>query len=269
MFQICTITNSLTQYTEMKASLIQAGFTEDKCRYNVFDNSAENRHDPYRTISEVLAEAAEPYVIFCHQDILLDKGHGFEQLVSQLDCLSRLDPQWAIAGNAGCMADSSLISRITDPNGEQIYGTAPQPVCSLDENFLVIRTAARLHCSESLSGFHLYGTDLCLQAIQHGLTAYVINFHTTHLSSGNAQSADFKTALRRFRQQWNRSFLVCLIKTPCTSFTLSRSQLVRRLLWSVPESTWDKRCMKLYARIVRLKKWAQRGYLRPRRTASL
>ncbi len=257
MFHICTLSNKPEQYAEMKTSLIQAGFTEDKCRYQVFDNSSENQHDPYRTISRVLAEATEPYVIFCHQDILLNKGQGFDQLMSQLDHLSCLDPRWAVAGNAGSGEDLALVSRITDPNGDHLYGTLPQPVCSLDENFLVLRTAARLHCSNVLSGFHLYATDLCLQALQRGLSAYVIDFHLTHLSGGITESMDFKKSLALFQKHWDPTFLLCIMNTPCTtstSFPLSRSRVIRRLLMSHRIRGWVRRHMGLYLRVTRAKK---------------
>lgn len=267
MFQICTITNNLTQYAEMKTSLVEAGFTEDKCCYEVFDNSAENRYDPYRTISRVLAETAEPYVIFCHQDILLDRGDGFGQLVSQLDNLSHLDPHWAIAGNAGAMEDLTFVIRITDPYGVYHQGELPQKVCSLDENFFVINVASGLRCSEALNGFHLYATDLCLQAMQHDLSAYVIDFHLTHLSPGNTESAGFKHGLAQFCRHWNQFFLLCIIHTPCTSFTLSRSRVMRRLLYSARISGWIKRHMGAYMRLSRAKKRVRQSYQRLQRSA--
>lgn len=267
MFRICTIANNLTQYAQMKASLIAAGFTEGKCRYEVFDNSQGNACDPYRTISRVLAEAAEPYVIFCHQDILLDKGDGFDQLKERLDQLDVLDPDWAVAGNAGCTASLEPIIRITDPNGAHDQGDLPQKVCSLDENFLVLRTAARLHCSEALSGFHLYATDLCLQAMQNDMSAYVIDFHLTHLSPGSPESADFKHGHARFRQQWDQFFFLCVIHTPCTCLTFSRSRVMRRLLWSARILGWIKRHIGAYLSIAHAKNRVRQEYKRLQRTA--
>lgn len=269
-FLICTISNKPLQYTEMKTSFLQAGFTDEKCRYEVFDNSLENRHDPYRTISQVLAEAREPFVIFCHQDVLLDKGAGFDHLVSQLDNLSQFDPQWAIAGNAGSAEDLAIVIKITDPNGVFDTGNLPQKVCSLDENFLVLRTDACLRCSEALHGFHLYAADLCLQAMQRSLSAYVIDFHLSHLSGGNTESTDFKQSLIRFQQHWNPAFTLCLMNTPCTmltSFTLSRSRVIRRLLRSARVLGWIKRHMSVYMRISRAKKQVRQGYTRLKRAA--
>lgn len=270
MFQICTITNNPTQYAEMKDSLIQAGFTEDKCRYKVFDNAAANQHDPFRTINTVMAETMEPYVIFCHQDILLSEGHGYNQLATQLEILNKRDPEWAVAGNAGHTENLSYSARITDPSGIYYHGDLPASVCTLDENFLILRTASNIRCSLNLSGFHFYATDLCLQALQHRQGCYVIDFHLRHLSQGNIGSADFAKCLTAFKQHWNRAFTLCLIQTPCTFLFLSRSRVIHRLLNTPSVIAWNRRHIGAYTRVLRVKKRFQQGYgrLRGRRLSA-
>ena len=260
MFHICTIANDFSQYAAMKSSLVEAGFDEEHCRYQVFDNSRSNMHDPYQTINKVMAEAAEPYVIFCHQDVLFDKGDGFSQLVDRLKALDALDPKWAIAGNAGCTAVLGPIVRINDPTGYQNFEQLPEKVYSLDENFLVIRAASNLRCSEVLQGFHLYATDLCLQATRRDLSCYVIDFLITHLSAGNLTGEDFQRSTTRFIQHWNQSFSLCLVRTPCTFFYLSRSRVIRRLLYSARVLNWLKAHMDVYTRAARMKREAQQVY---------
>ena len=244
----------------MKSSLVAAGFSEDRCRYQVFDNSRSNLHDPYQTINKVMAEAAEPYVIFVHQDVLFDKGDGFHQLMDRLNALDALDPKWAIAGNAGCTAGLGPIVRINDPTGYQSYESLPEKVYSLDENFLVMKTSSNLRCSEALQGFHLYATDLCLQATRRDLSCYVIDFLITHLSAGNFTSEDFQRSTTRFIQHWNPSFSLCLVRTPCTFFYLSRSRVIRRLLFSARILNWLKAHMQVYTRAARIKREVQQVY---------
>ena len=257
-FLICTISNKLEQYEEMKSSFVRAGFDEERCRYALFDNSCANAFEPYATISKAVAEATEPYVIFCHQDILLDKGPGFDHLIEQLHALDALDPDWAIAGNAGCSEDLALIIRLDDPNGAHNQGRFPHKVYSLDENFFVIKTASALRCSSSLSGFHLYATDLCLQATSQGLSCYVLDFHLTHLSGGSPESPEFHRALDALKQHWNPSFMLCLTRTPCTFFYLSRSRIIRRLLWSARILGWLRRHIGVYAQAGKLKQRLRR-----------
>ncbi|MGI8501739.1 MAG: glycosyltransferase family 2 protein [Hassallia sp.] len=215
-FHICTIANKLEQYEEMKISFIEAGFDENRCRYSLFDNSRGNIYDPYETLNKLLLTTIEPYIIFCHQDVLLNQGHGFNQLVKVLEELEKLDPKWAVTGNAGFNNNYELVAKITDPSTPNWLGTFPQKVHSLDENFLVIKISAKItYFQEKLDGFHFYATDLCLNAILSGYSCYVIDFHLTHLSAGNFNQA-FYEAQERFYKKWSKEFNFCYVKTTCS-----------------------------------------------------
>ena len=91
------------------------------------------------------------------------------------------DDRWAVAGNAGGSRALRVIRSVTDPHGGGTGDPLPAGVHSLDENFLVIRTGTGVRCSPQLSGFHLYGTDLCLNALEQGRQPYVIDFRLRHL----------------------------------------------------------------------------------------
>lgn len=234
IFHICTLVTNTQQYDAMKASFIAAGFDEARCRYTVLDNRQENRYDGFGGFNTAMTETTEPYLIYCHQDLLLESGDGFATLMGILQELERSDPRWAVLGNAGWSNLAHVALVITDPVWrDRRIGTLPQRVESLDENFLVLRTAARLRCSEALSGFHLFATDLCLSAQQRGLTCYVIDFHLTHLSCGN-KGQDFYDVRRRFVACWSRQFSFKFVRTPSTILFLSRILPLRLLLDSPP-----------------------------------
>jgi hypothetical protein len=114
-----------------------------------------------------------------------------------------------------------LALRITDPHGTgQRIGPFPARVVSLDENFLVVRAASRIRPSTTLSGFHLYGTDLCLQARAAGRSAWVIDFHLRHLSAGRVDS-NFLRQQAAFEENWGRRLGRSeRIRTTCTTLTL-------------------------------------------------
>lgn len=234
LFCIATIANDLDQYAEMRRSLSEAGFTEDNCRFVLFDNSAENAFEPYSAINQTLDEATEPYVIACHQDILLDQGAAIAQLVAQLELLNQKHPDWAVAGNSGGTNNLADVCHLHDPNGFHHAASLPQQVLTLDENFFVIRRASGVRCSAELSGFHFYATDLCLHAAQLGFSCYVLDFYFTHLSGGNTGSDHFNAALGEFRRHWDPKFHMLVVRTPCTLFYLSRHAAVRRLLAQKP-----------------------------------
>jgi hypothetical protein len=203
----------LAQYEAMKSSFIEAGFDESKCRYSLFDNSQRNIYEPYNTFNTIKANTIEPYIIFCHQDVLLNQGHGFDQLVKVLDELDKLDSKWAIVGNAGINNNYQAVVKITDGNCTPNWtGNFPQKVHSLDENFLVIKSSATILCSQELKGFHFYGIDLCLNSIKKGYSCYVINFHLTHLSGGNLNET-FWELQAKFYKTWSNEFNLCYVKT--------------------------------------------------------
>lgn len=222
IFHICTIANNLEQYGEMKSSFLNAGFIEDKCRYSLFDNSKGNTFDPYRTFDYIKDETTEPFIIFCHQDVLLDQGDGFNKLMEIIDELNKLDPKWAVIGNAGFNDNHQQIVRIKDPNNlKQWSGKFPQKVHDLDENFLVINSRIPLETSSELSGFHFYASDLCLNAVLKGYTCYVVNFYLTHLSPGNFNQI-FWNASKVFNEVWNRKFNFYFVKPTGVDMLLSK-----------------------------------------------
>lgn len=233
LFHIATVFNNSEQYLRMKNSFEIAGFTEDLCCYSVFDNSCSNEFDPYTVFNAIISQCQEPYLICCHQDVLLECGHGITELTNALQNLDRLDSNWALVGNAGCAETLDLKARITDPNtGDTRIGNFPEQVLTLDENFFVIKTAAGLRFSTELQGFHLYATDICLDALLKNCSVYVIDFHLIHLSGGNAVSEDFSKMSKSFVEKWRSKFTFLYLSTPCTTIFFSRSSLIRRLFYS-------------------------------------
>jgi len=229
---ICTIANDLNQYEEMKSSFVQAGFDEDQCRYSLFDNSIVNIYEPYSTFNQALSNTTEPYIIFCHQDVLLNQGEGFEQLVKAIDEVEKLDPTWAVLGNAGCDRYFNGIFHLTAPSLIPDQSVQyPAKVHSFDENFLVVKTSAAIRCSADLEGFHLYASDLCLNAIQQGYSCYVISFHLTHLSGGNKNQAYWDLRVK-FQNRWSQKFLFCYMRSPSSGrvMCLSRYSWLRTVL---------------------------------------
>jgi hypothetical protein len=103
-------------------------------------------------------------------------------------------------------------------------GTLPAAVSSLDENFLVLKRDALLGFSRDLSGFHMYGTDLCVQAAVRGYSAHVINFHLHHLGRGGYSQAFF-TCADEFDQKYSRAFKRRKIKTTCTRVLVVATRL--------------------------------------------
>jgi hypothetical protein len=220
-FTIGTLVNDVDNYRQMHQSFVAGGFAAGECEYLVVDNTGSDQTSAYDGLTRLLAAARGRYVVLCHQDVRL-MADGRRELERRLDELEAHDPAWAVAGNAGGVAPGRLALRITDPHGsDRRVGTLPARVASLDENFIVVKRAASLGFSRDLTGFHLYGADICLVADVLGYSAYVIDFHLAHLSPGNKHSAAFQEAERAFHAKWSKALRSRFVQTTCALLGLS------------------------------------------------
>jgi hypothetical protein len=228
-FYISTLVTRPDQYQNMRRSMAAAGFAEPRCRFAVFDNSTGNRYEPYAVLRQLRNDGDEPYVILCHQDLLFPPESSCDLLVERLSSLQAIDPDWAVAGNAGVDVERQSVLHLDDPGGSFRATGLPRQVVSLDENFLVMPRARFPEASRALAGFHFYGTDLCLHAIVRRKHAYVIDFPIRHFGVGNF-GADFERMRGEFADAWRPHLLTGLVRTTCTEFLLSRYGWLERLI---------------------------------------
>ena len=228
-YSICTLVTDLDEYREMVRSLERGGFGAGDCEYLYVDNSGGNTADAFGGYNSFLSHARGDYIILCHQDILLLEDDR-TVLESRLQELHRLDPNWAICGNAGATETGELVIRITDPHGEdQARGSFPARVASVDENFILVRRDANLALSHDLAGFHLYGADLCIIADILGRSAFVVDFHLRHKSGGVPNRGFYEMRLAMMRK-YARALRPRWINTTCTNFRLGSRYWQARLL---------------------------------------
>jgi len=228
LYTIGTLVTSKAQYDAMRASFAAGGFDDACCEYLIIDNTGPHQIDAFQGLNAILNAARAPFVILCHQDVRLISDNR-ATLDTRLADLTQRDPAWALAGNAGGVAPGRLAVRITDPHGpDQHAGDLPERVTSLDENFIVVRRDARVRFSNDLSGFHLYGADICLHASLLGNTAYVIDFHLQHLSPGKKDQS-FTAAEKAFIDKWSGALEARWLQTTCTLVHLTDSPLRRSI----------------------------------------
>jgi hypothetical protein len=231
-YSICTLVTREDEYDAMVRSFVAKGFREPDCEFLYLDNTTTNRFDGFSGCNLFLNTARGTYIILCHQDILL-LDDGLERLDEIIAELDRTHPDWALCGNAGARADGTLGIRISDPFSPSPdqgtdWGPFPSDVRSLDENFIVVRRAANLAVSGDLSGFHLFGTDLCLIARTLGYQAFVVNFLLRHKSPGTVND-DFrrieKVLIDKYADAWKPRW----VTTTCTLMFLSGWRWLNRI----------------------------------------
>lgn len=235
-FSVCTLVTDWAQYQAMLESCRAAGFALPDCEFLYLDNRQGNRFDGFAGLNLFLATARGRYIILCHQDVRLDHDN-IEKLAALIAEMDLRDPAWAVLGNGGGMAPGRLALRITDPHGgDQRRGDLPAEVSALDENFLVVKRAANLALSRDLGGFHLYGADLCIIADILGYRSYVMDFHLTHLSPGNADRR-FHDLRLGLLEKYGRAFRSRWVVNPSAAMFISPSAWRRRIM----NSHWGRR----------------------------
>ncbi len=233
-FEIYTFVNDDKLYDRMRRSFIDAGFDRDG-----FVRLTDDDDDPYRAITRIGRESTARYPILCHQDVRVDLGLGAVELSAALEELEALDRGWVVAGVAGVLRSGKGLRRVSDFGGAPTIEpgeSLPVPVVTLDECFLVFNGRNPPRCSDGISGFHLYGSDVCLHALTSGGAGYVIDFPVTHVGRGNAtkaSAASFEAVKNRFSEIWCKHFLFCYLVTPSTALFMSRSKILRRVFGSM------------------------------------
>ena len=240
-FAFFTIATRMDEFEAMRASFRAAGFDEGRATFEVLDNTAGNRHDPREVANVLVPASGADYAVFCHQDVRADCGTGYEQLADALAGLTSRDPTWAVAGNAGVTPHGRQVAHLTAPWGLMRSGDLPEVVRSLDENFLVIRPDGGVGISPGFDHFHLYATDLCLNAARRGRRCHVIDFHIRHLSAGTPDSPQFAAAAAAMADVWRPQFHSAVIDTLCTRLAFSRIRLIDRLLRTPRGRKWANR----------------------------
>ena len=240
-FSICTLVTNEALYRAMCESFRRGGFDGADVEFLYIDNTSGNAFEAYEGLNCLISHARGQYVILCHQDVvLIDDGR--EALLDRLHALEALDPTWALAGNAGGLDHRRVAIRITDRSGTYSPKDLPQRAISLDENFIVMRSASRLGFSRDLEGFHLYGTDICLQAEVRGWSAYVIDFHLRHDGQGE-MGESFSKCQAELEEKYGRFMGGRAVRTTCTTVRLVPSLTRRAAKRRVEDLRWYRRAI--------------------------
>jgi hypothetical protein len=123
-------------------------------------------------------------LVFAHQDVYFPEG-WFALLNAACQRLDTLDPSWAVAGPFGMTRDGRFTGHLWDAGIGSICGgpfDSPQDVASLDEVVLIVRRASGILFDPGLPSFHLYGTDIVLEARKAGMRSYAVNLPVIHNS---------------------------------------------------------------------------------------
>lgn len=135
----------------------------------------------------VIGQAA-PWILFCHQDVFFEAGAG-PLIEAALAKIPESEARSTVIGFIGLNAGSTLggfriVGHVTDirdrGNGPIVLdGPETETAESIDELAVILHRDSKLEIDSAL-GWHLWATDLCLQALDRGGKARVIRAPVIH-----------------------------------------------------------------------------------------
>jgi hypothetical protein len=168
---------------------------------------------------ELIGSAKADILVFAHQDVYFPDG-WFSQLRVACERLSSIEPAWAVAGVCGMTADSEFVAHLWDSGLATICGgpfDSPVPVVSLDEVVLIVRRASGVSFDPALPSFHLYGTDIVLEARKAGMKSYALDLPVIHNSKANVRLDRAYVAAYRFMvRKWKTLLPLPTVIAPLT-----------------------------------------------------
>ena len=171
-----------------------------------------NPESATKGLNRGLSMAKNDVVVFCHQDVLFYPNWRFQFE----DQLKLVPANFGVLGTYGVRYDRrDGAGRVRSGNKELYGGPLPCMASYLDEHCLIIRRDSGLRFDETLTGFHMYGADLCLQAITAGLPCYAIDAKVHHLSDNLGNDPALDSAVLWFRTKWRGKAPFTSYRTTC------------------------------------------------------
>ncbi|WP_152343682.1 glycosyltransferase family 2 protein [Afipia birgiae] len=144
-------------------------------------------------------------LVFAHQDVYFPDG-WFARLQTICQKLSSIDPSWAVAGLCGRTRDGQFVGHLWDSGVGAVCGgrfDPPRDAATLDEVVLIVRRASGIKFDPALPSFHLYGTDIVLEARKAGMNSYVIDLPIIHNSKADVRlDHTYLAAYRYMIRKW-------------------------------------------------------------------
>jgi hypothetical protein len=196
-----------------------------------------NQRSAASAYAAAMEAATVEVLLFTHSDVYLAEG-WLERLAWEVDRLTLIDKDWAVASISGMTASGELVGQMWDcslaplfPETLGIYGKAlvrPVPIVSLDESAFVVRRGAGVKFDPRLPEFHFYGNDLVLNAERQGKLSYGLDMPILHNAKPQLRiTPDFVRSYKYMVRKWRDRLP---LKTPYCLLTSNPLQLPMRRL---------------------------------------
>jgi hypothetical protein len=189
-----------SEYARCEESIEALEPVEMDVRRDPVENQ-DNRYSCAQALNLAWSRASSDLLVFCHEDVVFPP-QWTRLVMAALRAVESCRPPWGILGPVGraskrfvgtCQGSDRVVSH---------HGPLPGEVETLDEMCLLARRDLPLRFDESLGGYHLYGVDLCLQAIEAGLGCYAVDAIVRHDSTTRHRDDEYHRIKRRLQRKW-------------------------------------------------------------------
>ena len=196
------------------------------------------------TYNSILENNSSTYIVFAHQDVYLPAGWANKVLeyVEEID--QEVGGQWLALGCAGISLSGKIVGHVWSSSYNQVIGGAfqkPVEVQSLDELVIIVNTQHGYTFDDSLSGYHLYGTDIVQHGIQSRLKSFVIDAPVIHNDKPKPiLGEDYLEAYKYMQNKWKAQLPILTTVMPINNSTFhfhirNWRQRLHRLINETPE----------------------------------
>ncbi len=166
--------------------------------------------------NEGLRIASNDIVVFLHQDVYLPFDWD-TRLIKIIKNIEFAGISWGVLGCYGVDKKGKKIGHVYSNGLKRELGRKQKPkeVISLDELLLIIRKSNGIIFDPKFPYFHLYGTDICLQAKTMGLESYAISNFCIHNSLPIKRlPVDYWKCIKYLRSKWRNELPIntCVVK---------------------------------------------------------
>ena len=211
---VVSCVNDLQKYNSCVGNSFQQEQEDGIVELIAIDNTANQLSIP-QALNEGFKKANSEVIVFCHQDVKFPKN-WIEQLFAQISLVEVINRKWGVLGTFGVAQNGMLAGHLIDYCGHFHCLPLPAEVQSLDEHCLIMRKDRCLVFDEELGGFHLYGADICLQAMSKGSTNYAIDACVEHMSPGGNVDDNFEEIMNKLYLKWRyKNPPLSVIETTC------------------------------------------------------
>jgi hypothetical protein len=178
----------------------------------------------YTSAAEALNSAIDQsetdLLIIVHQDVYLPAG-WIKTVEAAIKDLTKNNTDWGVLGVWGGGVKQGNLFGYMYWTG--VKGVAGKPfdglieASTLDEVVLILRKSSGLRFDPMIPGFHMYGTDICLEAGRRGMKCYAISAFCIHNTNQYGMLPwQYWNAYFKMRTKW-KSYLP--ISSPCIDIT--------------------------------------------------